>query len=85
MLPFDRSELSKYLLEVLYHDGIDLNTEFKDRAAICYLFGALDQVGEALIPTWGVKMVPTLAGITAAIGCELFLALPLPCQFLPLA
>jgi hypothetical protein len=45
-------------LRLLYHDGIDLNTWSKDTAAICYLFGALDWVGDALIPTWGVKMDP---------------------------
>jgi hypothetical protein len=33
-----------------------LNAWFKDTAAICYLFGALDQVRDALIPTWGVKI-----------------------------
>jgi hypothetical protein len=38
------------------NDGIDLNAWFKDMAAICYLFGALDWVRDALIPTWGVKM-----------------------------
>jgi hypothetical protein len=37
--------------EILYHDGIDLNNEFKDTAAMCYSFGALDLVNEALIPT----------------------------------
>jgi hypothetical protein len=31
-----------------------LNAWFKDSAAICYLFGALDLVRDALIPTWGV-------------------------------
>jgi hypothetical protein len=51
----DRSELTSILLEILYHDGIDLNAWFKDSAAICYLFGALDWVRDALIPTWGVK------------------------------
>jgi hypothetical protein len=39
-----------------YHDGIDLNAWFKDLTAICYLFGALDLVRDALIPTWGVRM-----------------------------
>jgi hypothetical protein len=41
---------------ILYHDGIDLNAWFKDLAAVCYLFGALDLVMDALIPTWGVGM-----------------------------
>jgi hypothetical protein len=56
MLLDDQSELTEHLLEILYHDGIDLNAWFKDTAAICYLFGALDWVRDALIPTWGVKM-----------------------------
>jgi hypothetical protein len=51
----DRSELTEHLLEILYHDGVDLNAWFKDSAAICYLFGALDRVRDALIPTWGVE------------------------------
>jgi hypothetical protein len=50
----DRTELMSIRLEILYHDGIDLNAWFKDLAAICYLFGALDWVRDALIPTWGV-------------------------------
>ena len=56
MLLDDQSELPKHLLEILYHDGIDLNAWLKDTAAICYLFGALDWVRDALIPTWGVEM-----------------------------
>jgi hypothetical protein len=33
---------------ILYHDGVDLNTWFKDSTAMCYLFGALDLVMDAL-------------------------------------
>jgi hypothetical protein len=51
----DRTELTSILLEILYHDGVDLNAWLKDSAAICYLFGALDRVRDALIPTWGVE------------------------------
>jgi hypothetical protein len=50
----DRTELMSIRLVILYHDGVDLNTWFKDSAALCYLFGALDLVMDALIPTWGV-------------------------------
>jgi hypothetical protein len=50
----DRTELTSIRLVILYHDGVDLNAWFKDLAAMCYLFGALDLVMDALIPTWGV-------------------------------
>ena len=84
MLLVVRLELSEHLLEILYHDGVDLNTWFKDKAAICNLFGALDRVGDAHIPT-GCQNGSTLVGSTAAFGCELFLVLLLSCQFLLLA
>jgi hypothetical protein len=58
MLLDDQSELTEHLLEILYHDGVGLNAWFKDSAAICYLFGALVRVRDALIPTWGVKTDP---------------------------
>jgi hypothetical protein len=35
----DRS--CRSILEILYHDGIGLNAEFKDVAVMCYLFGLL--------------------------------------------
>jgi hypothetical protein len=54
MLWNDRMELTSIQLVILYHDGIGLNTWFKDSAVVCYLFGALDLVMDALIPTWGV-------------------------------
>jgi hypothetical protein len=54
MLWNDRTELTSIRLVILYHDGIGLNAWFKDSAAMCYLFGALDLVMDALIPTWGV-------------------------------
>jgi hypothetical protein len=63
MLLDDRSELPEHLLEILYHDSIDLNAWFKDMAAIYYLVGALDQVRDALIPTWGVKKDLLLQGL----------------------
>jgi hypothetical protein len=53
----NRTELMSIQLVILYHhDGIGLNAWFKDLAAMCYLFGALDLVMDALIPTWGVGM-----------------------------
>jgi hypothetical protein len=54
MLWDDRTELTSIQLVILYHDGVGLNAWFKDLAAVCYLFGALDLVMDALIPTWGV-------------------------------
>jgi hypothetical protein len=54
MLWNDRTELTSIRLVILYHDGVGLNAWFKDSAVVCYLFGALDLVMDALIPTWGV-------------------------------
>jgi hypothetical protein len=36
MLLNDRSELSEHLLEILYHDGIDLDACFKDMAELVH-------------------------------------------------
>jgi hypothetical protein len=54
MLWVDQMELTSIRLVILYHDGIGLNAWFKDLAAMCNLFGALDLVMDALTPTWGV-------------------------------
>jgi hypothetical protein len=54
MLWDDQMESTSIRLVILYHDGVGLNAWFKDSAAVCYLFGALDLVMDALIPTWGV-------------------------------